>query len=194
MSLKHGILGLLADQSRTGYEISEYFHTILHQMWFAQQSQVYRELAQLEKEGLATSEIEVQVGRPNKRLYSITSTGRAALSDWIRTFDFQETMKNRDDFALRIFFGEAALETHGPSAIDELKNQLAAFLAENQRLLEKLQELEQELDAGEEHTRGTPGESRPLFWRLSLIRGRKLYQGNIAWAEEALALLERYGH
>ena len=81
--LKHGILGLLSYCDRTGYEIMEVFKNSLSFMWNANTSQVYRELQNLKDSGFAeVTEVE-QMGKPNKKVYSITEAGGEELQHWV---------------------------------------------------------------------------------------------------------------
>ena len=55
MALKQGLLGLLNYGEMTGYELAKVFNDSLSFFWQAQTSQIYRELNQLEAEGLLHS-------------------------------------------------------------------------------------------------------------------------------------------
>ena len=83
MALKQGLLGLLNYGEMTGYELAKAFNDSLSFFWQAQTSQIYRELNQLEAEGLLHSRIEVQTGKPDKRVYAITAQGKAELDRWL---------------------------------------------------------------------------------------------------------------
>ncbi|MCC9311292.1 PadR family transcriptional regulator [Kitasatospora sp. RB6PN24] len=80
MSLRHAILGLLAETPSSGYDLMKRFETSLAHVWPAKQSQVYGELAKLSEAGL----IEVTgTGARNRREYGITDAGRAELKEWM---------------------------------------------------------------------------------------------------------------
>lgn len=82
MSLRYGILGLLARQSLTGYDLTKHFDTTVGFFWSAKHSQIYPELANLTQEGLVTFEVVAQTSKPNKKVYTITAEGREALTAW----------------------------------------------------------------------------------------------------------------
>lgn len=188
MSLKFGILGLLHEQSMTGYEIYQYFMEYINPMWFAQQSQVYRDLGQLEKECFVTSIIEPQTGKPDKRVYTITDLGIHALGQWIEGFDFSESMRYRDSFALRIFFAGRM-----PQVAGGLVNQLEQYKTENQLMLEKLASKAASLTQAYQENQvawDADEASRLMFFKLSLMRGQAQYEMNVSWADAALALLK----
>jgi len=103
MSLKHAILGLLTIQPMTGYELKhEAFDTSIVHFWQADQSQIYRTLDQMESDGWVECELEVQTGRPNKRLFRITDNGRKALREWLHSP--QPPPIYREPFLVQMFF------------------------------------------------------------------------------------------
>ena len=81
--LKHGILGLLNYGSMTGYEINKAFKDSLSYFWNAQTSQIYRELQTIKKNGWATDEVVEQIGKPDKKVFTITERGRTELNRWL---------------------------------------------------------------------------------------------------------------
>lgn len=179
MSLKHGILGLLANGSMTGYELSADFNTSLSFMWHAQQSQVYRELGDLEERGYVTSTIIPQEGKPNKKQYDLTDSGLQELINWLNEYQFEESMKVRDAFVLRIFFSAWG-------NIDKLKAALQAYIRWNVELLNKLEAIEQR------HLPPERLKSEPdaLYWLMSLRKGRYTFRANVDWGTETLGMLE----
>ena len=108
--LKYGVLGLLSYGDMTGYEIMAIFRDSLAFFWNASTSQIYRELQHLEDGGLATSCVQEQDGRPNRRVYSITEAGRGELSCWLDCGEdgALSDMRMRFPLLVRLFFmGEA---------------------------------------------------------------------------------------
>jgi DNA-binding PadR family transcriptional regulator len=77
------VLGQLASGPSSGYEIKARLEAGAAQFWHASYSQIYAELRRLEELGYASEERVVQDGRPNKRVYTITDDGRAALREWL---------------------------------------------------------------------------------------------------------------
>lgn len=78
----YALLGLLAREPLTGYELTSRVRERIGFFWGARHSQIYPELAKLESEGFVTHEPVAQEGKPDKKVYSITKVGLAALSDW----------------------------------------------------------------------------------------------------------------
>lgn len=99
MSLKHAVLGLLADSPASGYDLMKLFNASLSNVWPATQSQVYGELTKLTTAGLA----EVAAHGPRGRKeYAITDDGLAELRHWL--VEVEPTGHPRHDGLLRIFF------------------------------------------------------------------------------------------
>ena len=57
MSLKYAILGFLSYKSFSGYDLKKAFDNSVRHFWSANQSQIYRTLAQLDEEGLVAKEV-----------------------------------------------------------------------------------------------------------------------------------------
>jgi len=99
MSLRHAVLGLLAETSSSGYDLLRRFESSLAFVWPPQQSQVYGELGKLSEAGL----IEVTgTGARNRREYGITDAGRVELKRWLTEPDID--MAYRSAALLRVFF------------------------------------------------------------------------------------------
>lgn len=86
MSIAHIILGLLQQQERTGYDLKTgCFNDCIAHVWQADQAQIYRTLDKLEAQGWVNCQIEIQHDRPNRKVYRITQSGKAALDQWLQT-------------------------------------------------------------------------------------------------------------
>jgi DNA-binding PadR family transcriptional regulator len=99
MSLRHALLGLLADRSASGYDLLKSFETSLNNVWPATQSQVYGELGKLAKDGLLDVTAEGPRGRKE---YSITPAGRDELRHWL--LEVEPEQVRRSTMLLRVFF------------------------------------------------------------------------------------------
>lgn len=67
----------------SGYDLTRYMKRPIGFFWSAHQSQIYPELTRLEAQGLITSQMVEQRTRPDKKLYTITDAGLAALRHWV---------------------------------------------------------------------------------------------------------------
>lgn len=101
MSLRHSILGLLAREPSTGYELVRKFDLSLRTAWHASHSQIYPELARLESAAM----VEVVArGARGSKTYAITEGGRAELRRWLLESDPDRSQRNES--ALRLFLGQ----------------------------------------------------------------------------------------
>ena len=114
MSLRHAVLGLLAETPSSGYDLLKRFESSLAFVWPAQHSQVYGELGKLAEAGL----IEVTgTGARNRREYGITETGRAELNRWLTEPGADSAY--RSAALLRVFFLWALPREEGAAYLKE---------------------------------------------------------------------------
>jgi DNA-binding PadR family transcriptional regulator len=99
MSLRHGLLGLLAEGPASGYDLARRFSEALGAVWPARHPQIYTELSRLEEAGL----IEVESHGPRRRkAYRITDAGLAEVRRWLTEVDVDHTF--RMETLLRAYF------------------------------------------------------------------------------------------
>lgn len=102
MSLKHAILGFLSYLPLSGYDLKKAFDNSVQHFWPANQSQIYRTLAELEEVGFVTKEIIEREERLDMKIYHITATGRSELHSWLAA-----PLPERDDrepFLIQLYF------------------------------------------------------------------------------------------
>ncbi len=130
MNVKNICLAILFDGEATGYEIrklsveGEYSYFV-----DASYGSIYPALAKLEAEGLVTSRVEHQEGRPAKKIYAITAAGRTAL---INSF-FEDLSDDifRSEFLLFLRFASelpaSLVETRINERLEKIESELAEF-------------------------------------------------------------------
>ncbi|GAK01793.1 PadR family transcriptional regulator [Geomicrobium sp. JCM 19055] len=134
MSLRHGLLGLLTTWEASGYDIKQEFDGFVSVFWHSNLSQIYPELAKLENEGLIESRLVTQVGKPDKKLYQITESGKAEMIRWLSQ---PPTLpKRKDPFLMQAFFMDQL-------PLKDVLFQLQTFEREQK---EKIEQMEQFLD------------------------------------------------
>jgi DNA-binding PadR family transcriptional regulator len=106
--LKFALLGSLNYQPMSGYDLKQFTDRSTSNFWHAELSQIYITLKSLEKDGLISSTAIAGEGRPDRRVYTITETGRQALQDWLKQ-PFTEIDQYKDTLLLKLFFS-ASLE------------------------------------------------------------------------------------
>lgn len=172
MSLKHAILGFLAIQPLTGYELKKAFDNLVQHFWSSDQNQIYRTLDQIIEARWAEVELVEQQERPNRKVYHITKAGRAELRRWLVAPLTRR--EEHDSFLIQLFFAsnlpdaevEALLEREAAAAHE----QLAAY-----------DQIQQQY---------SPATSRQqAFALLTLDYGLKATRVHLTWIEAALAQL-----
>ena len=104
MSLTYAILGLLDVLPMTGYDLKhQAFDATVAHFWPADQAQIYRTLNRLMEKGMVDQHVEEQQDRPDRKVYTITDEGKAALNAWLREDQSPPTM--RDPLLVQLFFG-----------------------------------------------------------------------------------------
>ncbi|MEH7092958.1 PadR family transcriptional regulator (plasmid) [Priestia megaterium] len=96
-TLGYAILGALARQPCSGYELAQYLEVI----WPAKHSQIYPLLTKMEQNELLIFEYVEQFGKPNKKIFSITEKGRKQLKDWITKTPTHPII--RDEFLIKVY-------------------------------------------------------------------------------------------
>ncbi|EFQ84486.1 transcriptional regulator, PadR family [Aeromicrobium marinum DSM 15272] len=100
MALEHAILVSLAERSASGYELARRFDASIGNFWKASHQQIYKVLGRMETGGQVASELVEQDGRPDKKVYAITTSGRDELSRWVGTPTPAEAL--RSEFAVKL--------------------------------------------------------------------------------------------
>jgi len=102
MSVRNAILGLLAQQPRHGYELRAAFEALIggDDIWNVKPAQIYTTLTRLEEAGLVHRDGVEQDGGPEKRIYSLTTSGRHELAEWFVTGVAAE--HTRDEFFVKL--------------------------------------------------------------------------------------------
>ncbi|HDZ3720085.1 TPA: PadR family transcriptional regulator [Vibrio cholerae] len=101
MSLSNLPLIIMAEISQkplTGYDLSK---LIFDKGWKASHQQIYRELAKREANRFASCQYIPQVGKPDKKVYSLTPFGRAEL---VKSYDAEPSCTRVQDEALAHLF------------------------------------------------------------------------------------------
>lgn len=165
MSLRHALLGLLADRSASGYDLLKAFETSLANVWPATQSQVYGELGKLAADGLL--DVTAQ-GKRGRKEYSITPAGRAELRHWL--IEVEPDRVRRSGMLLRVFF----LDNLEPA---RARDYLAARASAAARQEATLREVEESVPWDDS--------TWSLYGRMALEYGLRLAAMQQEWADWA---------
>lgn len=173
MSLRHALLGLLADGPASGYDLTRRFEGDLGRYaWQAGHTRIYPELVKMADQGLVVVD---ETGPRGRKSYALTDDGRAELRAWMLHWPEQGTVRN--ETVLRMFM----IQTLEPDDARQVLGGIAEHCAEE---LARLRPVMEEIDAD----RG-PGAAVP-FGRLAGEYGLRQYEAVQGWAEWSLRQLD----
>jgi PadR family transcriptional regulator, regulatory protein AphA len=168
------ILGLLAEEALAGYDIKKLVEERLGHFWSESFGHIYPMLHRLHERGLVDQSVERQEGRPDRKVYSITADGRAALEGWFA--EPPAPQRPRNEVLLRIFLGRHANPHYLIRDVRAQREQFAHSLAQ-------LRAVKARLDAqprtGPDH----------VYWNLTLDYGLNALEALVDWGERAEASL-----
>ncbi len=180
--LKYALLGFLSYQSLTGYELEQHIRASTAHFWHARLSQVYMTLKELEADGLVASVVELQESRPDRRVYSLTPAGQAALHTWLAA-PLTERSLAKDPLLLKVFFSAAA----GKDALlRQLRIQLDLHRQQRTVYSGDLPGMAAELVASDPKL-----QVDALLWDAVRDFGARYEDLYVAWLEETIQKLER---
>jgi DNA-binding PadR family transcriptional regulator len=99
MSLRFGVLGLLAEEPLHGYEVKQRFEEMLGGTWEVNIGSVYQALQRLERDGLV--EATGDRGDRGRQAYRATEAGISGLQEWLEDPDAQPQLL-REDFYVKL--------------------------------------------------------------------------------------------
>ena len=113
MSLRFGVLGLLAEQPLHGYEIKQRFEDLLGGTWEVNIGSVYQILQRLERDGLVQAAGDR--GDRGRQAYGVTEAGRDAFDTWVGDPE-QQPQVLREEVYIKL----ALLGRHVDGRLDEV--------------------------------------------------------------------------
>jgi PadR family transcriptional regulator AphA len=173
---KYIILGLLSHEALTGYDLRQIAERSIGNFWTDLSfGQIYPTLRALEKKGLVSKTIEIDEGRPLRKVYSITEDGREELRKWLLEPVDMEIFKL--DILLKLYFG-ANVE------IERSIKKIEEFIHRNETTLEQYATFEKSLrgivNQGKDHK----------FFLLTLEYGQYITKAQLQWAKHTLETLQ----
>lgn len=106
MSVKDGLLALLAAGPSHGYQLRSDFQDATGNAWQLNIGQVYTSLQRLERDGLVT-ETTQPAEDEERRVFALTAEGREHLAAWLAQ-PVQRTLSDRDEVTMKILLAVAA--------------------------------------------------------------------------------------
>lgn len=180
--LKYVLLGFLNYRPLAGYDLKRAIDRSTAHFWNADLSQIYKTLKSLEAAGLIVSEVQPQDDRPDRRVYSATDAGRAALQSWLAALPL-ETSPLKEVMLLKLFF----------SADANTSDVLAGLRLQRQLHAQKLAHYQQQTPADIEANAALMGAtSRDAFYWDMTRRAGELYEAMVLqWIDETIARIEQ---
>jgi DNA-binding PadR family transcriptional regulator len=139
MSVRHALLGLLAEGPKYGLQLREEFEARTGEVWPLNVGQVYTTLQRLERDGLVQSDDAAQDG-PQKA-FRITADGEAELAGWLRTPP-DMTAPPRDELVMKVL---VAMRVPGTNVHDVIQVH-RRYLVELMQQWTRIKEAEAESD------------------------------------------------
>ena len=130
MSVRHGLLALLAEQPRYGYELRTEFEARTGSTWPLNVGQVYTTLNRLERDGCVTASEETESGQ---RYYQITATGRTEVTTWFST-PVRREARPRDELAIKLALAVGSADIDLASVIQAQRTDSIRALQDYTRL------------------------------------------------------------
>lgn len=137
MSIELAILGFLSEKPRSGYDLkTRCFEGRLRSFWTADQAQIYRTLERLKDAKFVSATRRRQAGRPDRRVFEITQSGREAYASLLGAPSPLPPL--RDPFLVQLYFSAHLTD-------DELLVLLRGRREEHQERLDELRARSREL-------------------------------------------------
>jgi DNA-binding PadR family transcriptional regulator len=168
MSVRYGVLGLLAEGPASGYDLTRRFQELLGPIWPAQHPQIYAELGRLADAGL----IEVESRGPRgRKAYRITDAGLVEVRQWLSNGEVDHSLRI-EPLLRSVFFWLMSADD------------LSAHLDRESRYFAKQAELYR--DHADAKDRGEYGNSpQTQSIRIAAEAGIRLFQALADWADWA---------
>jgi PadR family transcriptional regulator AphA len=180
MSLRAAILGFVRLEPTSGYTLRQRFEGSVGSFWSVTQSQIYRELHALERDGKVRVRREPGDGKPDRKVYALTHAGEEELEAWLHAP--VEPMQLRHPLLLKFVFATSV----EPSKLDEV---LSGYEAS---LLETRADYASRVSSKEIFSLARSKRESTL-WRLSIEHGLAWVETELKWARRARRELRRGG-
>lgn len=181
ISLSHALLGILRYRPSTGYQLKDDFEHSINGFWNASLPQIYRTLNQMEYQGWLESTIELQTGKPNRKVYRVTEAGETEFNHWLN--EPLETFEQKYAALIKIFFGYQADPDTFAANLEEFRNHY-------QNMLNIYETDHNEILIRETEKHGLYRESE--YWKLTASFGIRMAKMIVEWCNEALTVHKNY--
>ena len=172
VSIRHLILGLLTQQPMSGYDIKGFLKSLSWLIDSPSFGSIYPALRALREDDLVTMmEVVPRQGKPPRKIYTITETGRQILREWLdQPVAPDASLKT---FVMRLIMTSNFTHTELISHLQQRRSQVAVHHTTLRQIAEVV---DGTMDSGQ---------------RLTLDYGLTLATAELAWLERALEQLSQ---
>lgn len=174
--LHYVLLAGLSVEPRSGYALTQWLERAARHYWAADGSSIYPALAALEREGWVAHTLAPSIRGPQRKVYTLTAEGEAALRTWVVGPVDDATV--RDPLMVKALCYDLL----------PLEQALTQLRSAHERHAQKLARYEAILRLLDERETAEP-RARRIGPRLTILRGVRVEAGYVAWCDEAMALL-----
>lgn len=182
--LAHAILVSLCERPASGYELARRFDQSIGYFWTATHQQIYRTLRTMESDGWVQAEVVAQRGRPDKKDYDVTASGRTELSRWLGEPLVGRGSTLTDGRTRELAVKIRGLAYGGPDAGEALRTQVALLRGERAELLDAYRGFEKTQFSDTAALRDSS-----LHQYLVLRGGIRAEESSVDWLDEVLTAL-----
>jgi len=168
------LLGWLSASPMSGYDLKKQTERYIGNFWYGSFGQIYPLLHQMHEEELVTVREEKSKGRPAKKVYTITDSGRDMLTQWLA--EPSEPDLFRSELMLKVFFGSLCKPI-------VLQNMILALREQSNNLLSHYDSIEEEV------LKKFEGSPQHPYLKITLDRGKIIQKGYVEWADNTLKTL-----
>ena len=169
--IRHFILGLLAQQPMSGYDIKRFLKSLSWLIDVPSLGSLYPSLHALLRDGLVTVEVIENQERPPRKIYTITEAGEEALRAWLN--QPSESNASVKKFVMRLALADQLSQV---GLLAHLEQRRARVAAQKVALEQAIEAEDEDADLGE---------------RLMLGYGLSLAAAELAWLDSTLTRLSQ---
>jgi len=130
MAVREGLLTLLAERPRHGYELKALFERSTGELWTLNTGQVYTTLERLERDGFVEPDPTAEDDdAPRRRPYRLTDAGRDEVEAWLQA-PIGTDSPPRDELVMKVLLAAHRDPRAALALIDAQRHELLAALHE----------------------------------------------------------------
>lgn len=130
MAVREGLLALLDEEPRYGYQLKTGFESATGGVWPLNVGQVYTTLDRLVRDGFVT--VDDSAAGSDQKVYSITAAGREELGAWWKAVPADDPPP-RDELMLKVLMAIEHGQRHALDVITLHRSALTALLQRHRR-------------------------------------------------------------